>query len=277
MPVARLGRRLQHHRAARHRVFERTDDQTLAGFGGAAVARFDHLPGWLWPVSMCSSRNGKRPGERPSRPGRSNPDRILAAREQQRQLLHWPATRRMWISFGFRPVEDFFESVCLLVTLVMVFRMGRVSQCFCLSALHASPHSLLSGSSHHQRPARTSSPTLMARDAGGAADAPDVLSYSALWGRHCGCGCRPDFLSSTRQRIEFLQTVAPVVTHAGGPSAGGGLLGALPGDPGLLPASTLLATRPADVAAALAQFDGIVEALMPCSRVSRLPGRSWRG
>ncbi len=43
--------------------------------------------GKLWPVSTCSSGNGTWPARTPSRRGRSEHDRVLAAAEQQRGAL----------------------------------------------------------------------------------------------------------------------------------------------------------------------------------------------
>ena len=173
--VARLQRMRQAHRAAFHAVLQVADHQALAHLGDTLIPEGDHFREVVSGIDM-QQREGQFALEVIAAPSRIDSGfegffcqpqhhaRILAARKQQR----WPFKR----SCDFPQDEDrlFFQPV--EVALVQFGQQGIqintrvhaeapiIETVFCETCR---PHSLSDSSSHHQRPARKSSPTAMAR------------------------------------------------------------------------------------------------------------------
>ena len=172
--VARFERMRQAHAAARDRVFEVADDEALAHLGDAPVAELDHFGEVVAGVDMQQRERQAavetRAAEVVPRPAlerllgqAQHHARVLAARKQQRR----PLERRRGLAqdedrFFLEPVEvgvvEFGQQLKGGARRVHA-GAPEVRGGFCV----CSPHSLAASFSHHQRPARKSSPTATAR------------------------------------------------------------------------------------------------------------------
>jgi hypothetical protein len=125
-----------------------------------------------------------------------------------------------------------------------------------------SPHSLAASSSHHQRPARKSSPTADGAGAGRAADAGEKLVVQRVVGDLVQRDVVPDVAPGpVGQRVELDQTLHGLLgrvdqRHLG---ARARLLAAQPGQPGFLAGQGAAQwLHLANAAAGLAQVDALV-------------------
>ena len=137
-----------------------------------------------------------------------------------------------------------------------------------LPSTRCRPHSFDSGFSHHQRPARTSSPGWIGAGAGLAADRRVAAVVQRVVGHVVGADVVPHvLLGPVGQRIELGHAVGRVVFLHGQLGAGARLGAALAGDPGLL-AGQGAAQRLdlADAAAFLAHLDAVVEGVQAVLR-----------
>ena len=152
----------QAHSAARHGVFHTAHDQLGTQFFGAQVAEIGHFM-----EVMAGVDHQQRVGDVANAKGffgaLQHHQRILAAREQQGRAFGGTGHFTQDV-YGF-----FFQRIQMLVAKLLQqlgFNSGvhaLISSGFFKSSLACRPHSLAASSSHHQRPARKSSPRLMAR------------------------------------------------------------------------------------------------------------------
>jgi hypothetical protein len=173
--VAALRRILEHDTAACDRVFHRAHDQALAQLRGASIAKRDHFREVVAGVDVQQRKRKAARAKRLFREAQEH-QRILAAGEEQGRMGALARDLAQDVDrFRFEPGE------------VMRIRRrdrlgpaqrnagqrrvdhGVVTACDCAArrtnatGRRCSPHSLCSGFSHHQRPARTSSPGSTAR------------------------------------------------------------------------------------------------------------------
>jgi hypothetical protein len=163
--VARFVGGAQHDAAARDRFVDRAHDQPLAQFGNAPVAEFDDLGKIVSGVHVQQREREARRAEGLDGQVQQH-DRVLAAGKKQRRVRALAGHLAQDVDgLGLEPVQ---------VGQRVRGEQGAVH----VGAAHArtcarsgitvpapgwSPHSLADSFSHHQRPARMSSPTATAR------------------------------------------------------------------------------------------------------------------
>jgi hypothetical protein len=136
------------------------------------------------------------------------------------------------------------------------------------------PHSLRSAFSHHQRPARSSSPWLDRAGAWRAADARVAAVVQRVVGHRAGPQVGPYLVARpVGQRIEFREAMPLVELLDGGVAARERLVAAQPGDPGALAHERARERRRlAQRAAVLAQVQARVEGVRAVRSHVRLDG-----
>jgi hypothetical protein len=170
-------RRLQYHTAARDRILDRAHDEALAQFSGARVAQRDDFRKIVTGVDMQQRKREASGPEGFLREAQQH-QRILAAGEEQGRVralacdfaqdvdrLRFQPQEMMRIGRRLRVdrfggAHDRFVECCVGHAVV---NSGCPALRTKATRRRCSPHSLCSGSSHHQRPARRSWPGSTAR------------------------------------------------------------------------------------------------------------------
>ena len=236
--------------------------------------------GKLWPVSMCSSGNGNGAGRNAFSARRSRTSESLPPEKSSAGLRALARDFAQDVDrLGLEPVEmmrsrpapaaardarsgavvecGFGDHVRLSAPVRVRRRAHDVDR-----AARCSPHSLCSGFSHHQRPARTSSPGSIARVQG----AQPMLAIALIVQRvvrHVGArACRP----RRRRRVQSasgLNFGEPCAASNSSTASSSRVTDCSRRSPVIharLPASARASgSRLADLAAALAQLDALVE------------------
>ncbi len=226
--VAALVGALQHDAAARDRVLDRAHDQALAQLGGARVAERDHFGKVVPGVDVQQREREAARAERLLGQAQQH-ERVLAAGEQQRGIARTrPATsRRMWIASDSsqsrwsasarREVRARRDRAAVLacgarlrarrrhdvVDSVAVRRDASAGRPRDAGRIPCAP-----GCSHHQRPARTSSPGATARVHGAQPMLRVAVVVQRVVRHVARAQVRPDVvLAPVGERVELRQAV----------------------------------------------------------------------
>ena len=175
--IAAVGFLVQAHRAAFHGVLDRAHQQPLAEFGGAHVAEGDHFIEVVAGVDVQQRERELAGAEGFFRQPQQD-DGILAAGEEQHRVGAFAGDFAQNVDgLRFQPVEMAARGQVREGASRRALGHGGV----CSSGTHdqpafertrlpsgptCRPHSFDSGCSHHQRPARTSSPATTGREHG---------------------------------------------------------------------------------------------------------------